>query len=258
MLLRETGFTFDGKHSYNNYGMQYSEKDAGHAAIPQIDRNEYQIAGRSGTVLFAGETMQPLTFAGSLYPVQEPATQMAAQALIRSVQQWLSAGRKQLIFDYEPDKYYLAQLTKQSAWSLKNWFGGELIIAFQAEPYAYAVHESAFTGSGSTPITVSAAMVTMYPAPAVIRITNTANAALTGVSINSGQIAFSGLSIAKDHWLEISFETPIGATVDGTTNALPKCTAFRPLTLAQGANTVTVALTGAGTASVEIRARGRW
>lgn len=256
MRLSESGFSFGGQHSYNNFGMMYQETNAGHPLIPQIARKEYSVAGRSGTVLFDGEEQGVLTFSGTLWPHEEPATQADAQQLIRRIQEWLTAGRQQLIFDYEPGIYYLAQLTKGASWSLKNWFGGELAITFEAQPYAYSVLESVFTGTAGQDI--SCAMNTLWDAPAVITVTNTdAEAALTGVSINNGQIAFSGLNIAANSSLVISCETPIGALI-GTANALPYCTAFRPLALSQGANTVAVAITGAASASVEIRARGRW
>lgn len=259
MRISENGFTFGGEHSYNNYGLMYQEKDAGHTAIPQIRRNEYQVAGQSGTLLLPGQEHRVMTFSGTLYPHDEPRTQMDAQALIRRVQKWLTAGRRQLIWDYEPQVYYLAQLSKAGEWSLKNWFGGQLDIAFEAQPYAYAVQESVFTGSGSGEIEIQASMSTLWDAPAVIRITNTGSAALTGVSINDGQIAFEGLNLAQDSVLTISSEVPIGAHAGASAeNALPHCTAFRPLALKQGANTVTVAATGATAVSIEIRARGRW
>lgn len=258
MLIRESGFSFGEKHSYNNMSMMYQEKDAGHQATPAPVRNEYRIAGQSGSVLFPGETYQTITFSGTLYPHDEPRTQADAQAMIRRVQEWLDSGRQKLVFDYEPDKYYLAQLSKGSQWSLKNWFGGQLDIVFEAQPFAYAVHESVFTATGGAAITMTPGMVTLQPAPAKIKITNTGSAALTGVNINSGQLVFTGLSIAQNHYLEISCDVPIGAMTDGTTNALPKCSAFSPLLLESGENTVVITTTGATAVSVEIRARGRW
>ena len=267
MLLRETGFTFNGEHSYNNYGLIYSEKDAGHAVIPQIRRNEYQIAGQSGSVLFAGQEYQVMTFSGSLYPHEEYETQADAQALIRRVQAWLTAGRCPLIFDYEPGRYYMAQLTKQSAWSLKNWFGGEISITFEAQPFAYDVLESEWTATGSTSVSLSPSMATLQPAPAVIEITNTNAAQLTGVTVSLDsvqKIVFSGLTVAQNGVLRISCEAPIGATVTSggsTQDAMAKCTKFNAVTLSAGAHTVALALTyGSGNkgASVKLRARGKY
>ena len=263
MLLNETGFTFNGEHSYGTHGLIYSERDQGHPAIPRAERNEYRIAGRSGTVLFEGETHNTLTFSGSLYPHEEPKTQKDAQRLIRRVQQWLTAGRQKLIFDYEPNRYYMAQLSSQSDWTLKNWFGGELSVTFEAQPYAYDVLESVWTAAGSTSITLNPNMATLYPAPLEILVTNTGTAQLTGctVSLDGVQmISFTTLTINNGKWLRITCETPIGA-MSGSVNALPRCTAFAPILLTQGAHTVALALTyGSGTpgASVRLAARGRY
>ena len=40
MLLRESGFSFDGRHSRRDMGLLYVEKE-GHIAIPEIKRNSY-------------------------------------------------------------------------------------------------------------------------------------------------------------------------------------------------------------------------
>lgn len=255
MLLREAGFTYNGEHSYGDHRMLYAEKDAGHMAWGAVRRNEYQIGGMSGTVLFPGEEQGVLTFTGTLYPHEEPASQAEAQQLIRRVQRWLLAGRKRLIFDYEPDYFYLAQLNKAAQWSIKNWFGGELGIAFEAQPYAYAVKEDVTSVSGEGELTARAAINTLYDAPAVIRVTNAGLNALTRVSVNGGQILFTGLSLENRQELVISSEPPIGATAAGQ-NALPCCQAFSPLFLHRGANEVAIEADSA--VSVEIRARGRW
>ena len=217
MLIREMGFTFDGQHSYSHMRMLYAEKDAGHQAWGQVRRNEYQIAGQSGSVLFDGQELGTLTFAGTLYPHEEPESQADAQRMIRRVQKWLLAGRKKLIFDYEPDVYYLAQLTKASQWSLKNWFGGELSITFEAQPYAYAAQESVTSVSGEDEVSAVVQLATLWDAPAVIRVNNAGAEDITEVSINGGKIAFEGLTLAPQKRLDISCEAPIGAEIDGET-----------------------------------------
>lgn len=276
MLLRETGFTFDGYHCMNDFGMMYSE-GSGHPAIPNIRRNEYEIAGMSGTVLFNGEVRQPLVFSGTLYPHRERKRQAENQVLLRQVQTWLTAGRKKLVFDYEPDKYYMAQLTKASQWSLKNWFGGELGISFQAEPFAYAVDETVwireFTG---TEATLTFNMQTGVPAPTVIEIRNISGGASTwddkfylGASLNDGQIALSGFSNWRHQFgLELSSEPPIDAvmhpyyTTWASWTALQRVTAFSPIRFSNGENTLKVEIEPeeglTPVTRVTVRARGRW
>lgn len=258
MLLRETGFLFGGIHSYWDMGLQYVEKD-GHIAIPDIKRNAYQIAGQSGTVLLPGEAWQPFNMEGSLYPVEEPPTQAAAQRLLRRVAEWLSGGRKPLIYDYEPEVFYLAELSAQTKWTLRTWFGGELQIRFVTQPFAYNVQADEATetmdDSGYMDITVH----TGRPAPLQAVVENTGTAPITSVLIGSG-IDFSGLNVTAGQKLEITCETPMGAVV-GTSNALPKAVSFAPTFLQPGENTLQIGLgfgSGTRSAKVTIRARGRW
>lgn len=256
MLLRETGFTFNGIHSRRDMGLIYAEKD-GHIAIPEIKRNSYSIAGMSGTLLLSGEVWQTFTLEGTLYPANEPATQADAQDLLRSISTWLTAGRKRLIFDYEPAIYYMAELSAASKWSLKNWFGGELQIKWTAQPYAYNVDEDSasidVTSGGSKTVTLRA--YTGLPAPLKLTVKNTGSAPITRVSF--GGITLAGMNITANQTLVIDSEAPAGAKI-GSTNALPYATAFQPYTVNNGSNYIYVNLTfGSGTAGAKITASAR-
>ena len=244
-------------------GMLYAEKD-GHMFIPKIRRNEYEIAGVSGTVLMDGETWGLITFEGTLYPAQEQPTQAQAQALLRQVAAWLTAGRKQLIFDYEPSVYYLAELSAASKWSLKNWFGGEIPIKFDAQPYAYNVTEDSVTGSGTgRAVTLNINVSTGHPAPLKLRVENTGDAPITKLIVDG--VTLNGMNIEGGDALVINMEPPIGAVIEGSggtsENALPYATAFAPINLNNGTNRIYVQLTyGTGTKGVQVTAsaRGRW
>ena len=263
MLLRETGFSFNGLHSRDNFGLIYAEKE-GHNIIPGIVRNEYQIAGISGTILLPGETRKPMVFDGTLYPAQERATQAQAQQLLRQVAAWLTAGRCPLIFDYEPGLFYMAELTDASKWSLKNWFGGELPITFTAQPFAYrATVNSATVNATGAAATVTVNVQTGERAPLVMTIKNTGAATITGVQISIGNetpVILAGMTLAAGQTLTIDMETPIGATI-GSSNALPYATAFTPVQLANGVNNIYIQFTyGSGTKGAQItaQARGRY
>ena len=258
VLLRETGFSFNGRHSRNDMGLLYAEKE-GHTIIPKIKRNSYEIAGVSGTVLMNGETWETIPFEGTLYPAEERASQAEAQALLRNVAAWLTAGRCRLIFDYEPERFYLAELSAASKWSLKNWFGGELPIKFEAQPFAYNLTEtSATSNTTGTAVTVTVNLQTGQPAPLKLQVKNTGSAPITGVQV--GGVTLAGMNLTNGQTLTINMEPPIGAQI-GSTNALPYATAFAPISLNSGANNVYVQLTyGSGTkgARVTASARGRW
>ncbi len=259
MLLRETGFTFGGVHSREDMGLIYAEKD-GHIAIPEIKRNTYNIAGMSGTVLLPGEAWQTFFLEGTLYPAEEPRTQAAAQALLRDIAQWLTAGRQQLIFDYEPAVYYLAEMSTASKWSLRNWFGGELPIRFTVQPFAYNVQESANTvDTTNNSATVQVSVDTGQPAPLKLTVKNTGSAPITRVE--TGGIILEGMTLAAGSSLVIDMEPPAGATIDNA-SALQYATQFNPTYLNNGSNQVMVSLSYGSISGRQARvtagARGRW
>lgn len=263
MLLRESGFTYFGKHSLRDMGLDFAEKDFGHVNTPRPNWNTYQIAGVSGTAMFPGETWGTMRFDGVLYPAAEPATQAAAQALLRRVNAWLTAGRGPLIFDWETDKYYLAEIAQETRWSLKNWFGGELSVSWTAQPFAYAVQETTLTRAYTTQryFTFQLDLSTGKPSPVSVTVENTGDAPITAVDVAYGQILLNGMALAGGETLEINMEPPVGAMI-GTASAMAYARAFMPVMAQDGRTAVRVLLTyGTGetkTANVTVKARGRW
>ncbi len=262
MRQNEMGFTFAGRHT-SEFGLVYVESK-GHPLTPEVKRNEYTIAGKSGTVLMPGSTREPLPFSGSLFLVDgEPETQREAQQLAREIMAWLGQGRQQLIFDYEPDRYYLAQVDKSVSWSLANWFGGEIGITFIAQPYAYNVTPdtaSVQTTAASTSIPLE--VHTLHPAPLEVKITNTGEATITQVQVAGGKVDLQGISLQPGHSLTISMEEPINAFFDDGRTVLPHAKRFDLLGMSAGPQTVPVALAyeAGKTPGAEITAtvRGRW
>lgn len=272
MLLRETGFTFAGLHSYFDMGLDYAEKNSGHPLTPRIRRNGYQIAGTSGTILLPGETRDTLNFEGTLYPAAEPRSQAEAQAQLRRVAEWLTQGRRSLIFDYEPQRYYLAEVNRETEWTLKNWFGGELSVRFEAQPYAYNVFtHTASKETGDTTAELTLRVETGWPAPLMLQVTNRGTSDIKRIQVtragDSGPgIAFGGdgFAVHAEEALQVSMEAPASAeiqTASGFVNALPCATAFGPLNMQPGDNSLTVRLTygvGIGKAAITVSARGRY
>ncbi len=261
MKLNESGFTFNGRHCRQDMGCWWIEKD-GHPISPEIERNEYEIAGVSGSVLMAGETRQVLSFPGTLVMVDEPKTQTEAQARLRTLLAWLDCGRQQLIFDYEPEVYYLAQVDKSTTWSLKNWFGGELSVTFTAQPYAYQV--TAQTGTTITSGTtgdVTVQVDTFHDAPLMLTVQNTGTAPITGIDIMDGKVHFSGMELAAGSSLFISMEAPIDAQDDTGASYLPYAESFTPILLGSGEKHIPITLSygdGDPGAKITSSVRGRW
>ena len=261
MLIAESGFSFNGKHC-RDFGCMWNEDD-GRVIVPETLRSEYEIAGRSGTVLLPGETRRCFNYSGILTMMQEPASEQEAQTRLRALAAWLSAGRCKLVTDYEPSRYYWAQLDGRQTWTTKDWFAGQLKVKFLCQPWAYAVKETtqAITGLSSESITLNAVLITGQPAPLRLTVANTGSTAITGVSVGDG-VQISGLHLAQGQSVTLDFEPPIGATLSTGGNALPLASAFRAIKLQNGSNTLQVRLTWAGSsgrsASIVAAARGRW
>ena len=146
-------------------------------------------------------------------------------------------------------------------WSLKNWFGGEIGIAFEAQPFAYNVEkdETTIDWTGQYPAPV-VQLRTGAPAPLELAVAVTGTAPLIRLRVNGGVIDLNGMSVTQGKTLRISLEAPAGAEIDGE-NALPYADAFAPVYLVNGENTVNLSLTyGSGTKGVTITAgaRGRY
>lgn len=270
MLVRESGFTFNGIHSRTDMGLYFSEGDR-RKVTPQVKRVEYEVPGRDGTLWYGRQTLQPFTIDGTLYPVQEPATQAAAQTLIRSVTSWLvGAGRAQLILDYEPDKYYIAQVDDSCVWSLKNWFGGEIRITFLVQPYAWAVTPTTvdkYTTADQVAIDVT--VQTGVPAPYTFTLWNLGTCVIKGLWLsNYFTIPSPGLSLGHGEMIVIDQGGMTVRRYDSSFvayNAMPAVTYFGTIdegcAMSSGTRNLTIYwddASGSKSAHVQIQVRGRW
>ena len=263
MNLNEINFSFGGLHCLRDFGCIYVEK-SGHFITPTIARDEYEIAGVAGTILMGDGLPEAVPFSGSLYFLNTPPTQAAAQEQLRRISAWLTAGRQRLIFDYEPGRYYMASVSDALKWTYSGYLDGGLDIAFDAQPYAYALREttaSMVTATASAQLTLT--LDTGEDAPLGVTIRNTGTAPITGavITANGKKAALSGMSIAQNASLTLNMEPPIGATFSNGSSALPHADQFDQLTAHAGLQPIDVAMTyGSGTkgAKITLNARGRW
>ena len=260
MNLREINFSFAGLHCLRDFGCIYVEK-SGHTITPGATRNTYEIAGVSGTLIMPGTIYGTHHFDGALYFLRDPPNQQAAQENLRKIGAWLANGRQRLVFDYEPHRYYMAEMNDASKWGFSGWMGGGLDIAFDAQPFAYNAQENTAaltTTAASNALDIVAD--TGEAAPLKLTIKNTGTAAISGATItaNGKSAVFSGMAIASGASLTIDMEPPIGAVFASGQSALPYATRFDYIALAPGKNTITVTLTyGSGTAGAQITAAAR-
>ena len=265
MRLNEINFSFGGRHCLRDFGCIYVER-SGHPATPAKTPNEYEIAGLSGTVRMGGETYDPMTFSGTLFFVDDPPSQAEAQRRIRQISRWLLAGRQRLIFDYEPDRYYMAEVASAGQWSYSEWIEGGLSVELSAQPLAYSIQANSVrrtTTAAENRIELS--VNTGEPAPLALTVENVGTAAITGVTAawNGKRAALTnGLSVAAGDDVTIDMEPPIGAVygADGG-SALPCASRFDYIALPAGRHAIDVTLAfgdGAPGALITVSARGRW
>lgn len=260
MHLSETGFTFNGKHSYRDMGCLWVED--GHEIIPSFDYNELEIARRDGTmVLASGTRREKMKHSGTLYLLNEPRSQAEAQQMIRRISTWLGCGQQQLIYDYEPDKYYLAMIAGGSTWSIEHWFGGEIPVTFELQPLAYNTQETRVTASETkATLDIPFTMHTGVDAPLSISITNTGKAiTFLTVYVNDEQVlTVSSLAVGKT--LQMDSDVPCGVYMNNDlATGMAITTGFKPALVHDGENRITIACTSSGPGiSATITARGRY
>jgi len=128
------GFTFNSIHS-RTYGIV--AKTITRPMLPSLRKRELIIPGRHGVLDFADNTYENRIIEVELVYIGTSFTELRTRA--RTIAAWLSGynGNKNLIFDDEPEKWYVAKL--YSAVGLQNLFTvGQCTIQFECEPFAYA------------------------------------------------------------------------------------------------------------------------
>lgn len=134
------GITFSGKHSWNDFGLYIEEK----AISPPAKRKVKEtIPGMSGyldfsTVVSGGEQIydtREITIKFGLIQ----GTRENLYSLYTAVLEWLlGAGQSQLIFDFMPGYYFLAEVESTPSWS-EFIESGDLEVKFVCNPYKYGV-----------------------------------------------------------------------------------------------------------------------
>jgi len=97
-------FKFQGKDSYNDYGIVIEQRPI----IPKPQRNiDYiDVPGRSGSLKVDDETYKDI-----IIPIQCGFKDANVADKADEVKSWLDSGEGQLIFSNQSDKYYLAHVS---------------------------------------------------------------------------------------------------------------------------------------------------
>lgn len=134
------GLTFNGKHSFEDFGLYIEKKTINPPAKTKIleavpfmnSKYDFSTIGSGGEQVFDTRTII-VKLALLCYSMEELYT------IYSQVLEWLTdCGQSQLIFDFDQAYYYLADVQEASKFEdfAEN---GELEVTFIAEPFRYSV-----------------------------------------------------------------------------------------------------------------------
>ncbi|MCR4622111.1 MAG: hypothetical protein K5663_08525 [Clostridiales bacterium] len=258
----DLGFTFNGRHTYRDFGLIFIPDTP--LTEAQTERSEYQLSGVENSVVFSGGVRKPFRYSGNLYPAEDLQGVSRAGELFRRVKAWLKSGRGELILDYDPGVYYLAQVDTEMTYSDKNWFLGGISVSFTCQPGAL---DRALCVTRASMEAASADFTFILrgekPADLTVNITNTASTAFTGASVtlDGKSWIISGQGVGRGSTLTVRSEAPADAyrtsSVGEVVSFLPRVIKAERLSAQPGANTVTVTITSSGSVSADVEISAR-
>jgi predicted phage tail component-like protein len=127
------GFEYNGAHSYTDYNI--IAKSVNRPILPALIKRELTIPGKHGTYDFGDNTYENKIITVSIHYVGTSFNGLRLHA--RDIAAWLSQTvYKVLIFDDEPDKYYLAKI--YNSVGLENFLRlGKASLQFECLPFAH-------------------------------------------------------------------------------------------------------------------------
>ena len=175
------GFTLNGIHC-STYKLVMLSKDR--TVLPQVDDMYLQVPGRDGSYLF-NRKLEDRHIEIICGLVRGSSSDL--RTTIRQIASWLFYTQKvRLIFDDEPDKYYMAKYDGSIGLDQKRTNTlGEFTIKFRCEPYAYSLTTTQNESTDAVflfpnfPIAPGAYILNEGTAPVFPKFTTTFTAAAT-------------------------------------------------------------------------------
>lgn len=128
------GVTFNGMHSSNYKAYLRSDN---RMILPTLNKREISIPGKNGTYDFDENTYENKKIDVHFTIVETSLIELRLKA--RQIALWLSTTtKKQLIFDDEPDKYYMAKIYGNISLD-EIAYTGTFSVSFECEPFAYFI-----------------------------------------------------------------------------------------------------------------------
>lgn len=203
----EPGFSFDGQHS-DDFALNCLTVKR--TMLPTSTDVFVNIPGRPGAWHFP---MEPGDRSVVVTAGVEGVDETDLIQKVSAIAAWLRPlGRKELIFDVDPDWYFSAVVTNPGDIA-KSLDLGQWDIEFAAEPYLYALQETSASASLGASATITNAGDIETPARVVIAATG--GAGITNPSVTLGGYTFSivgsipnGQSLVVDALDQIAFIYP--------------------------------------------------
>lgn len=261
----DNGFSFDGRHCLSDFGL-ICVKDEERTLTAPAEVVAYTIGGIQGTKAFGEHRiMQAYPMTVTLYADREMGSETDLTQLWRRAIAWLTSGRKQLIWDSEPDVYAMAEATEITG-SVKDWIEEGMQVTWLIQPELHSIRPDRLSmnvqdnGWHDGILRIN----TCDPAPVSVCVAPEGSARLSSinVSVDGKQVLLTGLEAVAGDAVRIEMQTPIGAEIihaDGSKeNALPHALVFDRLT-GDGSTAVAVMLGGQSPAAqVTFEAWGVW
>ena len=181
----ENGFTFNGQHSLYDFGL-IAIRAKKRTICAGSDVVSYSVSGMDGTLSYGDQrSADEYTETVNLYANHALPTQEAATLLWRQVVSWLMCGRRQLIWDSEPDKYAMAEVTGVVG-EASGWVDEGLSVTFKVQPHLHSLRanfaQKALEAAGTNLMAI--AIDGDMPAPISFEMLNTGTRRLDGCRIN--------------------------------------------------------------------------
>ncbi len=139
-------FVFNGKDSFLNYGILIEKRPD--VPSPKRRVSYISIPGRNSSLRYDEETYEDITLS------VECALVGNAQSRIDEIKAWLlSAGESALIFSYQSNRKYLAQVVNSIDFGIILKVSSRFVILFNCRPFKYSVTNDAIsitTGMGTS------------------------------------------------------------------------------------------------------------